>query len=348
MALVLSDSTCCSFLRGAHYGIERLPGMEGFAVVASGGSLVVPGGQSPKWSVARMIADTLEQPEAPLSVWLKEAAGRGLAVRFIPARESVDPAGRTYEALERGRQLFGVSAHEARRTIMSYQTPERQLYRARQLHLRPQVAVEVLQEIIRDAAAEVDRALPIIVMAGWNAGEAVMVHEQLAARDLTQCQSFEALLSWGKLHGRRELHVIPDALPAWLWQTYINDDVAAVKENKQEMCAGHRRVFVDDSGLTARMQQFGGAMALGLLQRLQQPAHRADMFRYCLLYEHGGLYLDQKIGLTMPWSRTLELILEEWPAEWGAAPVDYLVAGIGRAKDHIFQGILQCRQGARC
>ena len=46
-----------------------------------------------------------------------------------------------------------------------------------------------------------DRALPIVVFAGWNAGEDVMVHEQIAARDLTRCRNVQ------DLYGRRALPI---------------------------------------------------------------------------------------------------------------------------------------------
>ena len=76
MALVLSDSTCSCLLDGKHYGILPMLQQEGFAVVACGGSLVLPGGHAPRWSVARMLADVLEVPEAPLTQWLNGRVDR--------------------------------------------------------------------------------------------------------------------------------------------------------------------------------------------------------------------------------------------------------------------------------
>ena len=77
-------------------------------------------------------------------------------MRFVPARDSVPRERGSYEVLERSREMFGVKEYESTRTILSYGSSERQLYRARELHLRRQVANEVIYEIVRDVVAEVD------------------------------------------------------------------------------------------------------------------------------------------------------------------------------------------------
>ena len=83
-----------------------------------------------------------------------------------------------------------------------------------------------------------------------------------------------------------------------------------VKENKARMCPDLQRQFVDDAGPRAAdggLRRRAWSAAASEVQ-LKHPAHLADVFQYCLMYEEGGLYLDQPIGLPRRWAEVLAVV----------------------------------------
>ena len=115
-----------------------------------------------------------------------------------------------------------------------------------------------------------------------------------------------------------------------------------------------RRQFCDDQLLRKTLQELAGKLGTALLDRLKQPAHRADIFRCVYHFQHGGLYLDIKCGFVVPWQRVLEHLAADWstahssaaqragynPAPAGQLPGEFMVMAIGVKPDHIFQGII--------
>ena len=57
--------------------------------------------------------------------------------------------------------------------------------------------------------------------------------------------------------------------------------------------------FADDAECEMAVARFSDA-ALSRYKSLKNSAHRADLYRYCVLYESGGLYFDIKTLLTRP------------------------------------------------
>ncbi|CAE7363760.1 unnamed protein product, partial [Symbiodinium pilosum] len=120
-------------------------------------------------------------------------------------------------------------------------------------------------------------------------------------------------------------------------QTYMHDS----KPEPSQMCRKYMpemtRTFCDDEDL---------------YNVLQSPAHRADLFRYVYLYEHGGLYLDIKCSLRMQFDELRSCLAEEWgtaqsyahsalghcPSPPGQLPKDYMVMVIGNRGDHHLSG----------
>ncbi|CAE7506315.1 unnamed protein product, partial [Symbiodinium pilosum] len=127
------------------------------------------------------------------------------------------------------------------------------------------------------------------------------------------------------------------------------------------MCRRHMpemtRTFCDDEDIRQTLLDHAGKYSKDLSNVLQSPAHRADLFRYVYLYEHGGLYLDIKCSLRMQFDELRSCLAEEWgtaqsyahsalghcPSPPGQLPKDYMVMAIGNRGDHIFHGIIYCR-----
>ena len=117
------------------------------------------------------------------------------------------------------------------------------------------------------------------------------------------------------------------------------------------------RTFCDDEDIRQTLHDHAGDFSRDLYNALQSPAHRADLFRYVYLYEHGGLYLDIKCSLRMQFEELRSCLAEEWgtaqsyahsalghcPTQPGQLPHDYMLMAIGNRGDHIFQGIIYCR-----
>ena len=57
--------------------------------------------------------------------------------------------------------------------------------------------------------------------------------------------------------------------------------------------------FYDDERCLRSLRPFGESV-LRCYQSLTEPAHRCDLWRYCMLYQTGGVYLDIKTILTRP------------------------------------------------
>ena len=127
------------------------------------------------------------------------------------------------------------------------------------------------------------------------------------------------------------------------------------------MCANYlpelTRTFCDDEAVRQTLLDHAADYSRDLYNALQSPAHRADLFRYIYLYEHGGLYLDIKCSLRMSFKTLLSHLAEEWgaaqvnaqhalghcPTQAGQLPNDYILMAIGNRGDRVFQGIIWCR-----
>ena len=114
--------------------------------------------------------------------------------------------------------------------------------------------------------------------------------------------------------------------PAVVHQTYCRDH-DGVRASMQRMLDGRaeRKLWLDADCIRL-LQTHGGPDVEAFYNSLTTPAHRADLFRYFLMYLEGGIYVDMKTCFLQP----LESIIVP-----GA-----LVTVIGRAGSHIHQGVL--------
>lgn len=92
-----------------------------------------------------------------------------------------------------------------------------------------------------------------------------------------------------------------EAFPRTIVQSWKTRDLVPqrVFDDVKRFAPGYAHVFLDDEECDVFMQTFYPSL-LHLYRRLKTPAHRADLFRYCYLYKHGGIWLDIKVVLVRP------------------------------------------------
>ena len=250
--------------------------------------------------------------------------------------------------------------------IMNLQLSPRmgQLYTTKDSHFRPQIADEAISILVAQAIEEMRRSegLPVLVVAGWNACEQDMHVEMLAVQALARCRTVRDMSEVAQQFGHRSwslrFYHFPklqqEPVPNLLFQTYVHDNKPEPASVAKTMFPEFRRQFCDDQLLRKTLQELAGKLGTALLDRLKQPAHRADIFRYVYHFQHGGLYLDIKCGFVVPWQRVLEHLAADWstahssaaqragynPAPAGQLPGEFMVMAIGVKPDHIFQGII--------
>lgn len=78
-----------------------------------------------------------------------------------------------------------------------------------------------------------------------------------------------------------------ESVPKYIWEQY------------SRFAPGYQMNFADDDASRQTVARFS-EQALVKYDSFSNPAHKADLFRYCILYEKGGIYFDIKTILTRP------------------------------------------------
>ena len=78
-----------------------------------------------------------------------------------------------------------------------------------------------------------------------------------------------------------------ERVPHHIWQQY------------QQLAPEYDYEFYDDGACIESLLPFGDAV-LNRYHSMQTPAHRCDLWRYCMLYQYGGVYMDIKTLLKRP------------------------------------------------
>ncbi|CAE7252291.1 unnamed protein product [Symbiodinium sp. CCMP2456] len=338
--LVLSDSTLQHLLftpgRGKSYGVE--PVMGGYAIVSPGATLVAPYRQEPKNPPVLEIRR--------LKQCLQDAFHRPVNVGLIPLRESLPSHKQgSYNWIAGVRDEYGLGSFELQeQTIMSLQarqdewpTPPYlvdQLYKQNNCHFRPEVAEKAIGLLVGRALRTMRRQQPgkfqVLVICSWNSTDDNVHQEMHATAELCRATIVSELGSLAARHTQKpwalrrylEPLAMKREMPRHLFQTYIHDDHPGPREMCDTQFQGFR--FFNDADLENVVRNHAGSIGLNLIQRLTQPAHRADVFRYIQHYTTR----DECWKLGLP----------ESPA--GQLPSEYLLMGIGQRGDHIFQGII--------
>ena len=116
--------------------------------------------------------------------------------------------------------------------------------------------------------------------------------------------------------------------PKVIYQTYMDKSKIPQKvyTNIKEYAKGYKHIIYDDAECIKFLKENYPPNVLDAFNTLIKGAHKADLFRYCLLYKYGGIYLDIKTNLIKP----IDQIFTK----------NYLYSVIAKNKRSIYQGII--------
>ena len=117
-------------------------------------------------------------------------------------------------------------------------------------------------------------------------------------------------------------------IPKILVQTYKNKNKVPQKvfDNIKKFASDYKYHFFEDQDCLEFIKNNFSNDVLQAYQRLENGAHKADLFRYCFLYINGGLYIDIKTELIKP----LNKIFNE----------NHIYSVLSIVKNTIYQGII--------
>ena len=118
------------------------------------------------------------------------------------------------------------------------------------------------------------------------------------------------------------------SIPKFVYQTYIDKSLIPKKvyTNIKKYAKGYKHIIYNDAECVKFLKENYPPKVLDAFNTLIRGAHKADLFRYCLLYKYGGVYLDIKTDLIKP----IDQIFTK----------DYLYSVIAKNKKSIYQGII--------
>jgi hypothetical protein len=119
-----------------------------------------------------------------------------------------------------------------------------------------------------------------------------------------------------------------ESIPKILIQTYKNKNKVPQKvfDNIKKFASDYEYRFFEDQDCVNFIKNNFPNEVLEGYQRLQNGAHKADLFRYCYLYINGGVYIDIKTELMKP----LNEIFNK----------NYVYSVLSSVKNTIYQGII--------
>lgn len=119
-------------------------------------------------------------------------------------------------------------------------------------------------------------------------------------------------------------------IPNIIHQTYKKKSKIPKKvyDNVKSFAPEYEHRIYDDAECETFIATHFPDNVLHTFRSLKLGAHKADLFRYCVLYVHGGIYLDIKTELISPLSQIIQT----------DASFTYLVLNF--QKDHIYNGII--------
>lgn len=117
--------------------------------------------------------------------------------------------------------------------------------------------------------------------------------------------------------------------PNYLFQTYHDRSVipSKVGSNMRTYTGSFRRYVYDDNDIITFLLKHFGIEAVHKFHSLKEGAHKADFWRYCVLYIYGGIYMDIKTEL-----------IEDLNSTFPDKKMLYCV--LSKAKNHIYNGVI--------
>lgn len=140
---------------------------------------------------------------------------------------------------------------------------------------------------------------------------------------------------------------IHETIPKIIHCTHVNSECIPQKvwDNLQKYATDYQIRFYSDKDCIAFLRKEFDERFVDVFKSLKRGAHKADFFRYCALYVHGGVYLDIKSVPKIPLAemfdhdanrRLYTCISARVPNKL----VKILRKGIGLACGDIYQGII--------
>lgn len=118
------------------------------------------------------------------------------------------------------------------------------------------------------------------------------------------------------------------SIPRIIHQTFYNKSIIPQKifDNMKMFAYGFQHIIYDDNDILEFLKQNFEFKVVDAFLHLKEGAHKADLFRYCILYIQGGVYLDIKTELIMD----LNDLIQD----------DQITTVIDRTQQCIYQGII--------
>jgi len=90
--------------------------------------------------------------------------------------------------------------------------------------------------------------------------------------------------------------------PDYIFQTCKNKNKIPKKvfNNIKKYAKNYKHFIFDDNECEKFIRKYYSDKVVKTFKNLKIGAHKTDLFRYCILYIHGGIYLDIKTELIMP------------------------------------------------
>ena len=91
-------------------------------------------------------------------------------------------------------------------------------------------------------------------------------------------------------------------IPKKIHQTYYDKKKIPQKvyDNIKKYAPEYNHIIYDDVDCVNYLHKYYGKEFVNLFNSFEKGAHKADLFRYCVLYNEGGVYLDIKTELIQP------------------------------------------------
>ena len=115
---------------------------------------------------------------------------------------------------------------------------------------------------------------------------------------------------------------LSEEIPLLIHQTYFSKEKVPekVRQNISNFAPEFKREFYDDSSIKNFLLEYFDGKVLDAFNNLKLGAHKADLFRYAVLYIKGGVYLDIKTQLIQPLkpllkTNTISTVISRKPKE---------------------------------
>lgn len=145
---------------------------------------------------------------------------------------------------------------------------------------------------------------------------------------------------------KKESHNIYNNIPCQVFQTYKNVIPESVKEGMLKLRKQNpefRFYYYNDDDMELFIKNNYGHRVLRAFNKLIPGSYKADLFRYCVLYKYGGVYLD--IKLVMADDKKLITLVRDNFKEYHVIENTYFTRLRSKFGGFVYQGVIMSRAG---